>query len=527
MSTASPGTDQHETIAFLRDPASYPAGPRTVEVIETHAALVFLAGDEAIKIKRAISVPYLDFSTLEKRAAACRREMEINAPHAPEIYRALVSITRGAGGRLGFDGDGPVVEWGVRMARFSQDDVLSNIAETRGIDETLARGLATMLSDAHAKAPVIGTEHESVAGFTSILANVEASLTSAAERDPSLATTVSDFVERAGRALARITPLLVDRQRGGLVRRCHGDLHLGNIVLWHGCPTLFDALEFDETLASIDLLYDLAFLLMDLDRRGQSRAANIVLNRYLSATARDLDLDGLAALPLFLATRAAIRAMVAFDRGQLQDDATRHATETHARETLALAVRYLHPAAPCLVAVGGLSGTGKTTVAANLAPHIAPAPGALHIRSDVERKRLAGLDALQPLAPESYTPEASARTYAWVAARARRALTAGHSVIVDAVFARPDERRRMEAVAREAGVRFAGIWLDAPADLLKARVAARRGDASDATPAVVERQIATGVGDVDWRRIDADGSPETVLARARQTLAPGADPGTG
>ena len=508
---------QAEVVAFLSRPEAYAGNPTRVDVVRTHANLVFLANDEAFKIKRAVTLAYLDFSSPAMREAACRREIEINQPHAPEIYLGTVPITREADGHLAIDGRGTPVEWAVQMARFAEADVLARRAEQGPIAPGLAEALARMLADAHERAQIIPTAdgHERMARTAS---GIAATLAEDARTTPQLEPGARQFADLTRRALERAGPILDRRAQAGLVRRCHGDLHLGNIVLWKGQPALFDAIEFDETLAQIDVLYDLAFLLMDLDRRGQHHAAQIVLDRYLSLTCRPLDLEGLAALPLFLGTRAAIRAMVAADRARGESGDTRATTIAHAAETLALAASYLSPPPPRLLAIGGFSGTGKTSLAARLAPRLLPAPGAIHLRSDVLRKQLAGVTPLTRLPPEAYTPEARRRIYSAMVEKSRAVLGAGHSVIVDAVFDRPDERAAFEALARETAARFDGFWLEAPSALLAQRVAARTGDASDATPDVVDAQLRAGAGPVSWLRLDTGGSRDAVAAKAAALL---------
>ncbi len=517
MATASETEQQTEVIAFLAAPASYGATVGIVDRIETHGALVFIAGEQALKIKRAVRTGYFDFSTLGKREAVCRREIEINKPNAPDIYRDVVAITREDDGRLAIGGTGTPVEWAVRMASFSQDDLLSTVAERGGIDDRLATALAETVLAAHSAAEPRAVDDPG-ARMRLIVESVGASIEGSTAHIAEVTPLRQRFHARAEAALVRAAPILTRRAEAGLVRRCHGDMHLGNIVLWKGRPQLFDAIEFDETLATIDLLYDLAFLLMDLDRRGQRRAAHIVLDRYLGGSGRDLDVEGLAAMPLFLGLRAAIRAMVAFDRARIQDAPQRASTEQHGLDTLSLAIGYLEQPRPRLIAVGGLSGTGKTTLAAGLAPLVLPTPGALHLRSDVMRKRLAGIGELDRLPPDAYTPDASARVYRSLAALARQALSAGHSVVVDAVFARPEERTAFEQVAAALGVDFDGVWLEATSDLLKSRVAARKGDASDATPAVVERQIGYDTGVIAWHRVAATRTQGDVLEAARVAL---------
>jgi predicted kinase len=308
------------------------------------------------------------------------------------------------------------------------------------------------------------------------------------------------------------------------VRRCHGDLHLNNVVLWHGRPVLFDALEFDDDLATIDTLYDLAFLLMDLDVRGQRQAANEVLNRYLWRSGAALDLRGLGALPLLLGLRSTVRAMVTAERaGQQKGSEAQARHRSEAGRYLDAALAYLAPPLPQLIAVGGLSGTGKSTLARALAPEIGPSPGAVHLRSDLERKSLSGVGETTRLGPETYTEAAREQVYASLCEKMRHVLAADHAVIVDAVFASPEARVAIEQVAVDLGVPIRGLWLEATPDTLLARVAARAGDASDATPEVVRAQLGyeTGAFSPAWIRLDAGASPAETVDEARKVLGRG------
>lgn len=515
----TPDATQAEVIAFLSTSASHGENIVNVEIIETHGALVFLAGKVALKIKRAVRVAYFDFSTLARREAVCRRELEINRPNAPDIYCDIVAITREADGALAIGGRGTPVEWAIKMVRFDQQALLSTMAERSGIDDRLAAELARMMALAHAAAAP-RTFNDAAEHMQGIVDGIDRSLQIASAAVPGLADLHGRFMTLAGAQLLRVAPLLRRRADAGLVRRCHGDAHLGNIVLWKGRPQLFDAIEFDENLATIDLLYDLAFLLMDLDRRGERRAARIVLERYLGGTGRQLDIEGLAAMPFFLGVRAAIRAMVAFDRARLQNAAEKQATQQHGLETLSRAIEYLEPPPARLIAVGGLSGTGKTTLARELAPLLLPVPGALHLRSDLLRKELAGVREFDRLPAAAYTRGASDAVYRALLERARLALQAGHSVVVDAVFAQAEWRVAVAGIAAAADASFDGIWLEASADLLKARVAARTGDASDATPDVVDQQLAAETGAISWHRVEATGDPAAVLAAAVRAINP-------
>lgn len=478
---------------------------------ETHGARVFVGPERAFKVKRDVRYAYMDFSTLEKRHQALRRELEINRPNAPEIYLGLVPVTETDDGTLALGGGGRIVEWALEMRAFRQQDLLAEIAAERPLGPELAIATADAIFEMHRSAmPAPGVE----GGLASVITELAEALAAA----PRLIDPASREVwfRDLSAELARVAPLLDLRRRAGCVRRCHGDLHLANIVLWNGRPVPFDALEFDEGLATIDVLYDLAFLLMDLDRRDRRADAHTILDRYLWRSRAASDLDALAALPLFLALRAGIRAMVATQKAALS--VTPGATASEAVAYFHRAQGYLAPDPPMLVAIGGLSGTGKSTLGAALAPTLGRAPGAIHLRSDLERKALAGTDPLERLPPAAYTPAATRAVYERLLERARRVLDAGHSCIVDAVYAQPEERAAVEALARNHAARHAFIWLEAPAEVMKARVAGRQGDASDATPAVVEQQLARGTGAIDWTRIEAGASAIATRERVRAEL---------
>jgi hypothetical protein len=281
-----------------------------------------------------------------------------------------------------------------------------------------------------------------------------------------------------------------------------------------GRPLPFDAIEFDPMIAAGDVLYDLAFLLMDLVERGLKRPANLVLNRYLSQTGRDEDLDGLAALPLFMSLRAAIRAKVVAAQMRHADTGRRMELGESAKVYFDLALRLLAPPSPVLVAIGGLSGTGKSTLTRALAPYLAPEPGAVIARSDVERKKLFGVDETERLPEEAYGADVNATVYARVYDKADRVLAARSSAIADAVFARADERAAIADVATRNGARFHGIFLVADLDQRLERIGGRVSDASDADTSVVRWQDRQPLDDIDWVRIDASGSIEDTLKKA-------------
>ncbi|MBL6454761.1 AAA family ATPase [Belnapia sp. T6] len=450
--------------------------------IETHISAVFVGPEDAYKLKQAVALGFLDFTRLEERERLLRREWALNRPFARDIYREILPITRGPDGSLALGGTEEAVEWVLRMAPVPPGDFLEAVAEG-GLDPARLDAVADAVVAMHAALPPAAAPD-----FAPVLeGNRRAALAAGLP-----AGRVEAWAQAARAALARLAPLLAARAASGRVRRCHGDLHLGNLCLWQGQVTPFDALEFDEALATIDTGYDLAFLLMDLEHRLGRAAANRVLNRYV---ARSGDAGLVGALPLWLSLRAIIRAHATASRG------------ADGLPYLARAEAMLAPTPPRLVAVGGLQGTGKSRFARALAPELGAAPGALVLRSDEIRKRQAGLPPEQRLPPEAYTPEASAAVFAELAATAEAVLRAGHAVVADAVFLRLEERAAIEAAARAAGVPFTGFWLTAPRAVLEARIAARTGDASDADAAVLAAAAARDPGVVTWQPLDAAGDP--------------------
>lgn len=517
---------QGAVFAFLQDARTH--GGATVSRIDTHAASVFLAGARAYKVKHAVSFPFLDYSTLEKRKAACEAELEVNRRFAPLLYRRVVAVTREPDGRLALGGKGRPVEWVVEMARFDESRTLDRLAARGELDAGLAARLGAVVAATHADASMAAGEPwiEAVAAY------IEQNDAALRERPDIFAVEQVDALTQASRAdFAAVRPLMVVRGNEGLIRRGHGDLHLGNIVLIQDEPTLFDAIEFDAVVASGDVLYDLAFLLMDLIHGGRSELANHVFNAYLAASRRLQDLAGLRLLPLFLSLRAAIRAKVTASRigtnTRERNANTRERNEVlaaGARTYFDLACRLIAPARPQLVTVGGLSGTGKTTLARGFAPALMPAPGAVLLRSDVERKALFGIAETAALPPQAYAREVTVRVYELLRDKARRVLSAGHSVVVDAVFAHPQERQLFGDLASECAVRFTGLFLIAGLSARIRRVESRRADASDAGQRVVQTQESYDLGALEWAKIDASGTAETTLARARAALGIGKSP---
>lgn len=523
----SPDGEFARLVAFLLNPETYGLDPaETVEKIETHISIVFLAGGRAYKLKKRVDYVYLDFTTLKSRKIACEAELHLNRRTAPELYLGLTPVRR-VDGAFVLGGDaGEAVEWLVEMARFDQNELLASLAAEGRLPLALIEQLAGDIAVFHARAEtrrdkggpdamrwLLGSNEKN---FVPYLGTIF-------EQD-----VVAGLMSASRGELDARARLLEERREAGWVRLCHGDLHLGNVVRIDGLPVMFDCIEFSDDMACIDVLYDLAFLLMDLEFRARSEMplqgfANRVLNAYLDRTHIDAlgpTVEGLALLPLFMAIRAAVRSHVAARSAGSAVDPTTKTDE--ARAYAEFARKLLDPKPPRLVAVGGLSGTGKSTLAKALSPLVGAAPGAVHIRSDVLRKQIIGRPLLEPLPPVAYTREANAEVYARMGDLAARALAAGRAVMLDAVFARPDERDMAAEVAAAADVPFSGVWLDASTDTLTGRVLSRSeapcADPSDATVDVVLRQLGYDLGEIDWARVDASEPADETFARARKAL---------
>ncbi|MEO6947980.1 MAG: AAA family ATPase [Nitrobacter sp.] len=404
------------------------------------------------------------------------------------------------------------MEYAVEMERFDERLTLDHLAQAGPLDPALVMDLADVITASHRAAPAAADN-----GWISSIPSIITGNTSAFRASGRFPANTIDALDAASRLrFTTIRTRLEERHRHGLVRRCHGDLHLGNIVEIGHKPVLFDAIEFDSAIASVDILYDLSFTVMDLLHYGRRPEADILLNRYLTTTLED-NLDGLATLPLFMSMRAAIRANVLLAR--LARPCTNEATMLlAARSYFALARQLIFPSLPMLVAIGGLSGTGKTVLARALADTIEPQPGALILRSDVTRKQYFQAHETQRLSASAYQPEVAAIIYQILTERAGRILSQGHSVILDAVFAEPAERLAVAAIARKLDLPFVGLFLVSDLVTRVSRVGQRTGDASDATLQLVKHQENYDVGPLDWHLIDASGRPEQTLRRSKAKL---------
>ncbi len=473
-------------VAALRNPRCYPHPVQEIRVIETHISSILLTGPYAYKLKKPVDLGFLDFSTAERRAFFCREELRLNRRLAPELYLDVVTVN-GDPQAPRIEGGGPVLEHAVKMRQFPDQARLDRLAEqgelTPGLIDTLAERVATF----HATippAPVdspFGTAEGIAARTLENFRQLEGRLP-----EQACAEQLAGLERWSRDTLAQLHDEFEQRRREGWVRECHGDLHLANMALLDGRPVLFDCLEFSEDLRWIDTMSEVAFVCMDLAFRGLHPLSWRFLNHYLFHCG---DYMGLSLLRHYLVYRAMVRAKVSAIRLQQSGEAT---AASELRHYLKLAQAYTEaPPRTPIVILHGLSGTGKSW----LAERLAEAGGAIHIRSDIERKRLLGLPPGASTAgagmAEAYSPQLTRQTYQRLQALAFGIVDAGFPVIVDATFLHREQREGFLRLARVARVPALIVDVEAPDPVVRERIAQRLaagGDPSEATVRVYEHQ---------------------------------------
>jgi len=473
--------------ALLR-PEAFPHPADNIELMETHISWVILAGNYAYKIKKPVVLDFLDFGTLEKRRHYCEEELRLNRPWAPELYLEVVAIT-GPAEEPVISGDGEPLEYAVKMLRFDQDLRLDRqldaglltVADMKELGQTIAaRHAAAERPDPADRERLVGRAihyfRENFDHLAEVIADDEFRL-------------LRDWTERE---LGSHTATLRQRFDDGFVRDCHGDLHLGNLVRLPSGITTFDCIEFNPDLRNTDVFGDVGFLAMDLTEKGHPELAAHFLNRYLE---RSGDYEGAVLLDLYFVYRCLVRAKVAAIRSRERDsEAERAADIRDARDYAAMARRQATTAEPVLVIMHGLSGSGKTWLAERL---MATLP-AIRVRSDIERKRLFGLDesadSRSGIGSGIYSPDASVETYERLFMLADCLLAAGHHVVLDAAFLKKKQRVSARSIASSLGVDSVLVCAEAPVDVLRSRIeqrARQKDEASEADLAVLEYQLGS------------------------------------
>lgn len=479
-------------VAALHGPACYPHSVESIRHVETHISHVLLTGPFAYKIKKPLDLGFLDFSTLDKRRFCCEEEVRLNRRLAPDVYLEIVTIN-GDPDSPCINGGGPVLEYAVKMRQFDTD---------AGLDQLDARGelaachidaIAETIADFHARIPSVPADSEwgrTAAIWQPVGQNFE-QIAAHIGNDSEARKSLHALRQWSEAEFARLHPDFEQRRTEGFVRECHGDLHLGNMAWENDRLLVFDCIEFNPSLRWIDVMSEVAFCWMDLLYRGHPDLANRFLNRYLERTG---DYAGMKLLRFYAVYRAMVRAKVAFIRARQTGEGASEGERREALAYLRLAGELTRPGVPCLVITHGLSGSGKTTFSRDLIEQT----GMIGLRSDIERKRLAGLDALAKsgsgIESGIYTREFSRRTYEHLAGLAESLLQSGWRVLVDATFIARWQRDLFRQLAARLGVAFHVLALDVPDEELRRRVRARSAagrDASEADVAVLENQLRT------------------------------------
>lgn len=501
-------------IQRLLEPAAYPHPVGPIKLIETHISWVFLTGSFAYKVKKPCKLEFLDFSTLERREHFCAEEIRLNRRFAPGLYLEAVPIT-GSPSAPRIDGEGEPIEWAVKLVQFDEANRLDARFEAGRIDAAACRELGEAIATVQAAQAVApaesghGSPERLRAVFRMNLDEIRRHRPDAASR--------ADWIEAwLESRLARDRASFVARIAAGRIRECHGDLHLANLVLLDGHPVAFDSIEFNPDLRWIDVASDIAFLSMDLESRGRPDLAAHVTSAWMEAAD---DRESATVLPVHRVARAVVRAAVAAIRSA-QADCPADAAAVARRECdryLDLAERLAKPSPPLLLVTTGVSGSGKTTLAAECVGAFA----AVRLRSDVERKRLFSMAATDRAGSDDaaralYAAETTRQVYERLAALAHGLLEAGASVVVDATCNARSQRELLAAVARETGSRIVWLEIDLPADILRARVAARAAegrDPSDATPEILHAQLAAREPLQPAELVAGDGAPAPLHLR--------------
>lgn len=488
--------EQNCFVEFLLEPKNYPFPVDGIEHFETHISHVFLAGDFAFKLKKAIQLPFLDFRRVEDRKFYLEEELRLNRRYAEPLYLEVGSLSL-HGGEVSWGGEGGVLEYLLKMRRFKTADLFSSLLKSGELTREHLIELTCKVARFHKEASLEPEFFSGEAVRTLVFDCFEAI---DEEYRPK-----KEFEDRVSVVLKQLSPMMQSRQKTH-VRYLHGDLHLKNICLFKGEAYPFDGIEFDKKYSCIDTFADIAFLLMDLWYEERGDYAWVVLNTYLE---QSFDYEGVALLRLFLTYRFLVRAKVAYLRySQLRKESDLQSARNH----LTFSQSVMSESSPLLFIVGGFSGSGKTYLSKILAEQ----KGLIHLRTDVFRKHLAGVALGEKLPEEKYSKEFTKTVYESVYAEARRLLSLGFGVVIDGVHGSDRTQRLAHNLVAQFPRAAYLLWCEAPKNTVAERLQQRSGDASDADLSIYEKQVMSGweVSSSSWTKIATNvsrGALELIL----------------
>lgn len=506
--------DQSDIIKALSTPAIYGKNVKKVTKMESHIALIFLAGDMVYKLKRAVIYPTVDFSSPEKRKLACIAEMKRSTVYAPHLIIGIKPIRRLKNGKIRIGGHlGQEVDTVIVERRIPQKHLLDFLLPSPSFDRFETMDLAEQLAELHTKAKTFRSKW-GVSAIRSLILNIETTLGYFPEIfNP---VKVNSLTHASLDMLKQHERLITFRQKTGRVKKCHGDLSLSNIAYDKKRFLFFSPIEYNENLDCIDTLYDLAYVTMDLEMKGLRRLSNILFNHYMSYMN---DIEGFPLFPLYQSLRASFRATVYAKRTALLSGEEKRKATLHAKEYFALARRFMADFKPILIACGGLSGSGKSRIAREIGGVMAPAPGAVILRDDVIKKQITGLAPHQRFNKTLDTPAFEKIVYDVLRQQATTALRTGACVIVDALFNDAVQRKGIEKLAQKMGIPFLGLWMDAPLNVRTMRVKRRKRNPSDIRKEdELESQLNLKTGKISWKIVDTSGTKEETMKKVSAIL---------
>ncbi len=505
-------------IQQMQQPGFYPHSVvEPIELIQTHISYVLLTGEYAYKVKKPVNFGFLDFSTLEKRRHFCQEELRLNQRGAAELYLAVVGITQ-TGDRYQLDGAGEAIEYAVKMCQFPQEELFLNRFEVGKLTEFDLEALGRVVAAFHSRAAT--SEYiDTFGAIAQIRQAIDDNYDQVKAYVGSLQTQAQYEATRSytDQFLDQRQTILEQRVTGHFIRECHGDLHLRNICRWQNQVLLFDCIEFNEPFRFVDVMYDVAFTVMDLEARDRADLANAFLNTYLEETG---DWEGLQVLPLYLSRQAYVRAKV---NSYLTDDPGIPATMQQTAALTASAYyrqawEYSQPHLGRIFLMSGLSGSGKSTVARRLSRQLSQEYQAIHIRSDAVRKHLGGVNLHQQGGDELYTPEMTARTYDRLLKLGLLLADQGYSVILDAKYDRQTVRLNAIAATQLHQIPLQILHCHAPLEVLEQRVQTRTGDITDATLSVLAQQIFEAFHESEQANVNSIDTTQDIATQINDVL---------